>query len=368
KMALDSSEERNFSLNYEEIVHLQAIFRGALVRKQFNDIKKEYRSIVCDIEETDQCEVIWPTKHLAPPIVRRKRLKKRKNNLHSKETNGEEPDTKINQHQQDNSRKEDNTEILPGSNGKLGVFSDVCIQTGASLELVQQPNDGTQHLDLGETNSNEPITRSDNIRLEPEMDRDVNKHHDTVNLQRKFECDIEQFEPPTHDSPQSLPKEIIAGSELKPSCHPHCDASVSHRNNEKTENDQMKVTFNDTSLMQDTNVDISKDSINQVQPFASSTPKHVPPSNSNTKEAVSTHSSVELTKDPPRRISQSAIDGTSVWDSASFEDMSLTTNPKDKVQLEQLRSNIAMELLWVQQAISSRKNYLRLKNKMSGES
>ncbi|XP_013383156.1 uncharacterized protein LOC106153670 isoform X2 [Lingula anatina] len=62
---------------------------------------------------------------------------------------------------------------------------------------------------------------------------------------------------------------------------------------------------------------------------------------------------------------------TSVWDTMlSMEEAALvsTEYPRDVKSLQELRSNVAMELLWVQQAIESRKNYLRLKTKMQDQS
>ncbi|XP_033640784.1 uncharacterized protein LOC117301013 [Asterias rubens] len=56
-------------------------------------------------------------------------------------------------------------------------------------------------------------------------------------------------------------------------------------------------------------------------------------------------------------------DMTSVWSNEnSFTD--LTDYPSDLEELKQMRNTTALELLWVQQAISSRKNYLRLKSNM----
>ncbi|XP_041360526.1 IQ domain-containing protein C-like [Gigantopelta aegis] len=45
----------------------------------------------------------------------------------------------------------------------------------------------------------------------------------------------------------------------------------------------------------------------------------------------------------------------------SSNDTEPSSYPKDEAELLKLRKNIAMELLWVQQAINSRKNYLTLK-------
>ncbi|ESP00215.1 hypothetical protein LOTGIDRAFT_173375 [Lottia gigantea] len=58
-------------------------------------------------------------------------------------------------------------------------------------------------------------------------------------------------------------------------------------------------------------------------------------------------------------------DVTSVWDAelSSFATEEIRL-PTEKSELKELRKNLAMELLWIQQAIQSRKNYLRLKNQM----
>lgn len=42
--------------------------------------------------------------------------------------------------------------------------------------------------------------------------------------------------------------------------------------------------------------------------------------------------------------------------SGSHEEVTFTALPKDHTQLRELRKNISMELLWIQQAIDSRKN------------
>lgn len=72
---------------------------------------------------------------------------------------------------------------------------------------------------------------------------------------------------------------------------------------------------------------------------------------------------------PGQHDSTSLTNVTSVWGSYvsnsethNFE--SSATLPQDVDKLKDLRKNVAMELLWVQQAIDSRKNYLRLKGQM----
>ncbi|XP_060551777.1 pre-mRNA-splicing factor CWC22 homolog [Ruditapes philippinarum] len=72
---------------------------------------------------------------------------------------------------------------------------------------------------------------------------------------------------------------------------------------------------------------------------------------------------------PPLHDSTTLTNVTSVWDSFNSiresHDVEMSKSlPQDAGQLKELRKNIAMELLWVQQAIDSRKNYLKLKGQM----
>lgn len=72
---------------------------------------------------------------------------------------------------------------------------------------------------------------------------------------------------------------------------------------------------------------------------------------------------------PKKSELSSLTNVTSVWDSvSSYQDITSEISeqiyPSDRESLQEMRKNIAMELLWVQQAINSRKNYLRLKKDM----
>ncbi|XP_030830823.1 uncharacterized protein LOC105442819 [Strongylocentrotus purpuratus] len=60
-----------------------------------------------------------------------------------------------------------------------------------------------------------------------------------------------------------------------------------------------------------------------------------------------------------------AADMTSIWstDLSGIDDEQVPQ--RDEAKLKEMRNNMAMELLWIQQAIESRKNYLRLKSKMT---
>ncbi|XP_033726908.1 uncharacterized protein LOC117316436 [Pecten maximus] len=74
---------------------------------------------------------------------------------------------------------------------------------------------------------------------------------------------------------------------------------------------------------------------------------------------------------PRRYMRESSVltNATSVWDSFSSTtgytpSTKLETITDDPDSLMEMRKNVAMELLWVQQAISSRKNYLKIKGQM----
>ncbi|KAJ8021049.1 IQ domain-containing protein C [Holothuria leucospilota] len=60
-------------------------------------------------------------------------------------------------------------------------------------------------------------------------------------------------------------------------------------------------------------------------------------------------------------------DDTSVWNSEEDSPSDPSPLPESLTELQDLRKNIAMELLWVQQAIQSRKAYLRLKENLGSQ-
>ncbi|XP_054751150.2 uncharacterized protein LOC129256944 [Lytechinus pictus] len=60
-----------------------------------------------------------------------------------------------------------------------------------------------------------------------------------------------------------------------------------------------------------------------------------------------------------------AADMTSIWSTDLSDSDDEVPKREDEGKLREMRNNTAMELLWIQQAIESRKNYLRLKSKMA---
>ncbi|XP_041473993.1 uncharacterized protein LOC121422844 [Lytechinus variegatus] len=60
-----------------------------------------------------------------------------------------------------------------------------------------------------------------------------------------------------------------------------------------------------------------------------------------------------------------AADMTSIWSTDLSDSDDEVPKREDERKLREMRNNTAMELLWIQQAIESRKNYLRLKSKMT---
>ncbi|XP_071855221.1 uncharacterized protein [Apostichopus japonicus] len=89
-------------------------------------------------------------------------------------------------------------------------------------------------------------------------------------------------------------------------------------------------------------------------------------SNNGLKNGVSAvdGDSTMLTKVSSLAASSSVWEDTSVWESGEESAMGTSGYPQDLTELQALRKNVAMELLWVQQAIESRKSYLRLKTNL----
>ncbi|XP_069107176.1 dentin sialophosphoprotein-like [Argopecten irradians] len=74
---------------------------------------------------------------------------------------------------------------------------------------------------------------------------------------------------------------------------------------------------------------------------------------------------------PRRYMRESSVltNATSVWDSFSSTTGYIPSSDQGQItddpeKLMEMRKNVAMELLWVQQAINSRKNYLKIKGQM----
>ncbi|XP_072176004.1 uncharacterized protein [Diadema setosum] len=81
-------------------------------------------------------------------------------------------------------------------------------------------------------------------------------------------------------------------------------------------------------------------------------------------DAHSLNSGREMSMDNSQDASV-ALDTTSIWSSdQSLIDDDVEDAIPDSKKLQEMRSNVAMELLWIQQAIESRKNYLRLRHKI----
>lgn len=100
-----------------------------------------------------------------------------------------------------------------------------------------------------------------------------------------------------------------------------------------------------------------------------------PDSNGDSKNIHSTPSSVclkptEKDDSESQTLDSTFTDVTSVWGgsmrslSPSVNSVCETPSPETVVSLQLQRQNIALELVWLQQAIASRKNYLRLKHQM----
>ncbi|CAH1270944.1 Hypp4521 [Branchiostoma lanceolatum] len=80
----------------------------------------------------------------------------------------------------------------------------------------------------------------------------------------------------------------------------------------------------------------------------------------------STDNHSEVGPEEPHVGQASLAEETSVWElEDSFAGVpGIPGYPTDPIELRKMRSHISMELLWVQQAITSRKNYLRMKHKL----
>ncbi|KAJ8321849.1 hypothetical protein KUTeg_000320 [Tegillarca granosa] len=71
--SVDESLLEEFDVYESQIIRLQALIRGRLVRKWIKQIKQDYVEVFREIEQSDRNTVIWPYYSLCYPLIQKTR-------------------------------------------------------------------------------------------------------------------------------------------------------------------------------------------------------------------------------------------------------------------------------------------------------
>ncbi|XP_061180754.1 uncharacterized protein LOC133189381 isoform X2 [Saccostrea echinata] len=308
-----------------EITKIQALFRGILVRKWMNETRKEYDDIFKEVETNSQTGPIWICEGLCKPIFQKKANKRKTQR---------EIDSSV----RDTSKQTMSTqaELKNGATRKCKDTKELC-EVG-----VQSASQAFDHDFL------------------------------TVETQTSF-CESSTPTQDIHKIEQCVTTETETGEHGVLNIQ-----DIPEKNKESKQTDISKTL-----------IEVVKES-NHCTELAAE--KFIP-DNITKESAISwqNESSKQITTNPPKGIpsprgnhgipvfmgTSGQTNETSVWD--SFHSISAPATeskevqqerephqyPQDKESLQEMRKNIALELLWVQQAINSRKNYLKLKGQIA---
>ncbi|XP_050415095.1 uncharacterized protein LOC126829337 [Patella vulgata] len=291
-----------------QVIRLQAHIRGVLTRKWMKKLRQDFEEL-CNNIERKPLEIEWPSNNICSPRIRN--TKQRKNKNASKETSSKNI---VSCSDKNIVSCSENTEKL---SVEIQTDFDTC---GSPFLHVHQ-----QNMDSSERTGSE-------------------KHFENQTNNRGSEQNLNKAKISTSEDRKFLP-----------------ESSVNNRNTHFDPNRHFEQIDNGTgtySGYHDVDVIPQKDSPD----------KQVELTDLKTVEGRDVDLSTQEQSVRRGGLDNSVNDDTSVWDpdNSSFQSHTdvkkLTTDKKD---LAELRKNLAMELLWIQQAIQSRKNYLKLKDEMT---
>ncbi|XP_063408158.1 uncharacterized protein LOC134691526 [Mytilus trossulus] len=399
----DSGEFEDLEIDERHVVKIQAWIRGEIVRKWFKGMQSEYEKLVSDIEKSKSVIVEWPNAALGMPRVRKHKLKRNvgevipnvsaryspnieslRSSIKYSEIHAKSKDTtevhQINSARSSNSSDFSETSFKPvvqsfnhtESQGNSGVISNFTHQALTnkidSCTIETQTSMDEETISVVETNQNNNPSETIGQQTRETIGQLTRETTGQPNSVRTYDMLIQ-----TDDLPCDKEETNIDTQTEKGSTQVHTtNRQILEQKINKFEN-QLR-TLNDISL---------KDSVQdsrKTSPQNNNTPSqlgqkvgHIPApefGGSPKQEAVQLSSVMESQRGrQPSYHQESSVltNVTSVWDSFSSDckdNSANTAYPNDPEALRGMRKNVAMELLWVQQAIDSRKNYLKLKNQM----
>ncbi|XP_062575493.1 uncharacterized protein LOC134237405 [Saccostrea cucullata] len=314
-----------------EITKIQALFRGILVRKWMNETRKEYEDIFKEIENNSQTGPLWICDGLCKPTFQKKSNKRKT----QRETDCSVRD-KTEKSETFKSKQTISTqaELKNGATGKCKDTKELCEIGVQSSSHAFDYNFLTVET---QTSFCEPSSSSQNIHKIEQLvptETEISKG-EVLNVQ---DIPEKYKESKQTDVPKFL-TEMAQESD-------HCT--------------EVAAEFIPDSVMKESTLRQNESS----KKTTADSPKGIPSPRGNPNVPFSMGTSGRTNE-------------TSVWDSfhsisapaTESKDVQLEKEPsqypKDKESLQEMRKNIALELLWVQQAINSRKNYLKLKGQIA---
>lgn len=385
----------DLEIEENQIVKIQAYIRGKLVRKWFSELRAEYELVVKEIEKNSSVTVQWPSTGLGVPNVRKQKPTKKCVQDNSPLTSPRNsPNFNLPKNTNVNTKSRNcpvNTQIsktidqqlLSGRSSVSSDFSETAFtpivkqietlytadQERFSKHLGEHENQACTvetQTSVEEKDSQQQILKTEREKTEPKMSvktydmliqtDDLPYHKEGKGSPMETSTQSSDSSPSQDGRKQCLNREVLEQKIHKFESQLQTLNMLKDISQQKTMKEtENKVPANDTSLAR-----VSKhadkyltenEKTNRVS-FSESSRGHKPSYQ---------HESSVLTN------------VSSVWDSFSSECKENVEDniptvpvnyPTDPEALKEMRKNVAMELLWVQQAIDSRKNYLKLKNQM----
>lgn len=382
-------------IDEHHVIKIQAWIRGEIVRKWFKGIRSEYEKLVSEIEKSKSVIVEWPNAALGKPAVRKHKLKR---NIQEVTPNVSARNSPIIEsmrssvkHSEIHAKSKDTTEVYQINSARSsssGDFSETSFKPVVQnlKHTESQGNSGVisnfTHQSL--TNKINSCTIETQTSMEEETMSVVETHQndnprETIgqltrettgqqNPVRTYDMLIQTDDLPCYKEEKNID---VQTEKTCTQVHPSNRQILEQKIN-KFEN-QLR-TLNDISLKD--SVQDSRKTFPQNNKTPSQSGQKVFPisalefGGSPKQETVQLSSVTESQRGRrPSYHQESSVltNVTSVWDSFSSDCKENTPSiayPNDPEALRGMRKNVAMELLWVQQAIDSRKNYLKLKNQM----
>lgn len=357
----ESHLEEIYSVCLTDIVKVQAVIRGWLVRKCLLEIHQLYENIVADIDGGDMA-VTWPDDRLAYPIMQKSNSKKISNSIASRykgvKNNHETNIVNFKECETSNSNRNHNC-------GKKEVSS-------SQLRSSPTSNGGTLNSNFEYLNLNAEDTHVKNNLQASDVSiqtHSSNLHQDPHN--KKYE-EEEHSSGIVNIQSEKTSKGICVAIQTKSDANVQTDCDHTTDNSHKYKSQELS-----TKESHITSVDLqvhqsSPHSLNYVSHRKSNVDSPFEDENEDKgiSESYSKDNHLKSDQQKPHKIDASiqfeeedSETGTEKYKD-SEKGKALTKLPDDSSELTRLQKTTAMELLWVQQAIISRKNYLRIKQQL----
>ncbi|KAL5013605.1 hypothetical protein ScPMuIL_007875 [Solemya velum] len=320
-LSLSDRNEASFSYTIKSgtIIPIQALARGYLVRKWMKQLRQNYCDIVEDLEKNPQVCVVWKSESPCRPQIFKHRktgdksFLTKKNNCGSKKSELERCENHFTKDLQN-------------------YQCDQCYQK----TNTRHTSDRGRNVIFQETHS--PQLDINNLRGSP-VTSDEHMNERTSKLEppaEDHECEGDSYKTKT----RNVSGHVEQANQLPPSVHMH----ERSREPDLTVSDMNMVP----NMEQQTTTQVTPHEVTFSKPdIFLETPVALAPQQS------------------PLQEMPTFTELTSVWNESSQTCQTFPEQIKmDAAQLQESRRNVAMELLWVQQAINSRKHYLRLKTKI----